>query len=268
MGWLFYISKTLPKLFLPLGLVCLCLIVCICTFRKSPRIAEKAVISSILLIFIFGSSVTSGFLLEWLETRYPTNDLKVSVNADGVLLLTGGVSLDVLPRRRVELASAGDRVLITRELLIDRPNLSVVISGAQVNVPFNYQNESSATKQLLKSLGIDSNRIHIEEHSFNTLQSAKNARKLTNKLGMKEIVVVTSAFHMTRTMLLLKRQGLVVTPLKANHFIVNSESLSIKSFIPSAKALSGSSLALREIYGIIFYLLTGDILWKDLKDIL
>ncbi len=67
------------------------------------------------------------------------------------------------------------------------------------------------------------------------------------------ILLVTSAYHMQRAQHLFERQNLVVIPFPVDLQVSQRRNLSAIDFLPSAKALSVSERALRELYGRMYY---------------
>jgi uncharacterized SAM-binding protein YcdF (DUF218 family) len=104
-----------------------------------------------------------------------------------------------------------------------------------------------------KDLGVLEKDIIIENKSRNTVESARAVKEM---LKGKRIILVTSAYHMKRSVALFKKQGLEVIPAPAGY---KSEQRSLKyfSFIPSASNLSSSSLALSELLSYSWYSMTG-----------
>jgi uncharacterized SAM-binding protein YcdF (DUF218 family) len=72
------------------------------------------------------------------------------------------------------------------------------------------------------------------------------------------IVLVTSAFHMKRSVALFKKQGFEVVPAPAG-FRSGHRPFTFFSFIPNADSLSSSSLALAEHLSLGWYSMTGDL---------
>ena len=69
------------------------------------------------------------------------------------------------------------------------------------------------------------------------------------------IILVTSAFHMTRAESLFRAAGLDVTPFPVD--FRGPTRITLRSFIPSGTALAQTDLALHEIYGRLYYWLRG-----------
>ncbi len=90
---------------------------------------------------------------------------------------------------------------------------------------------------------------------FNTFQEAKAIKKLLNFKSNK-IILVTSAYHMKRAKKVFEREGIFVQPYPVD-FKTNTGYKSLfknpLNFMPDARSLSQSSVAIREIIGRIIY---------------
>ena len=108
-------------------------------------------------------------------------------------------------------------------------------------------------------MGIPEKDLFTTETVFNTFQEAKAIKKLLDievNTTNKEIILVTSAFHMQRAKNIFEKEGIKVQPYPVDF-------KSSKSFIdvirnplkwaPTASEFKKSSSAIREIIGRIIY---------------
>lgn len=85
--------------------------------------------------------------------------------------------------------------------------------------------EAEITHQYFKDFQINENRIIIENQSKNTRDNAKNTSKILKGMSDKKWVLVTSAFHMKRSMHLFKNEGLNVLPYPVDYHTADTLSL-------------------------------------------
>ena len=139
-----------------------------------------------------------------LEARIISYSLKQpNTDVDYVILLGSGVS---------ETGPSIDfmaRINAASNYLKENPETAVIVTGAQGNnEPVS---EASAAREQLLSLGIDAERIILEDQSYSTLQNLQNSRKLIEKEGRTaedcSIVVVSSAFHLYRARYIAEQIG-------------------------------------------------------------
>ncbi|MEL1246226.1 YdcF family protein [Flavobacterium sp. DGU11] len=67
--------------------------------------------------------------------------------------------------------------------------------------------EGDKMKAYLVQNGVPSSRIVVDNHGNNTRATAENVLKLNDSLGLKSLIVVSQYFHVSRTKMLLRKQG-------------------------------------------------------------
>lgn len=71
------------------------------------------------------------------------------------------------------------------------------------------------------------------------------------------VLLVTSAYHMRRSLLLFESAGLEVTPFRVDFQVSEGRKLSILDFMPKEDTLHQTEKSLREMYGYLYYLMRG-----------
>jgi uncharacterized SAM-binding protein YcdF (DUF218 family) len=105
-----------------------------------------------------------------------------------------------------------------------------------------------------REMGVLEGDIAWEGRSRNTIENAVETRRLSDSLGVKgPFVLVTSAYHMPRSMWLFKSRGIDVRPFPAGFIAKPSgDRLTWRSLIPSAGALEHWRVLLHEVFGSLF----------------
>ena len=91
------------------------------------------------------------------------------------------------------------------ELLCYNPNAVLIMSGGQgsgEDIP-----ESKAMADYAIDKGVSAEKVILEQKSVSTEENLRFSRKLINKQN-PQIIVVTTAYHMFRALILAKRQGI------------------------------------------------------------
>lgn len=91
------------------------------------------------------------------------------------------------------------------EYLMDNPGTKVMLSGGKG--PGEDVTEAYAMSVYLQAMGIDKNRMILEEQSTNTDENIRYSMKLMDNPGDK-VVLVTNYFHVYRGVGVAKKQGL------------------------------------------------------------
>ncbi|MEI6877053.1 MAG: YdcF family protein, partial [Spirochaetota bacterium] len=98
-------------------------------------------------------------------------------------------------------------------------------------------------------MGIEAGRITIEKKSRDTYENAAFTKGL---VGAGPILLVTSAWHMPRSMLAFTKNGIESIPAPTS-YRVDKHSLDFLDLLPGSESLLTSQLALHEYLGILWY---------------
>ena len=105
-----------------------------------------------------------------------------------------------------------ERLTTTARLAQQFPQAQVVFSGGSGRVSEQHFNEAEISQQFLISLGVDSSRIRLEGASRNTYENVKNTKQVIQPEPNENWVLVTSAFHMPRSIGIFNRFDWKVLP--------------------------------------------------------
>jgi uncharacterized SAM-binding protein YcdF (DUF218 family) len=133
--------------------------------------------------------------------------------------------------------------------------LPLVITGGSGEPAPGAVREADAMAAAAIRLGFPAEHIVIENRSRNTWENAESVQKL---LPGKTILLVTSAFHMRRSIGMFKKQGCIVLPAPAGYRSQTRHG-SVTDYLPQASALAVSSTAIAEYLSLSWYRMTGNI---------
>ncbi len=125
--------------------------------------------------------------------------LRKKRNADYIVVLGAGIIGNKVTPLLAERIEKGI------ELLHYNPNAVLIMSGGQgsgEDIP-----ESEAMADYAADKGVDMKKIIMEQRSVSTQENLRFSRELMNKQKPK-IIVVTTAYHVFRALILAKRQGI------------------------------------------------------------
>ncbi len=122
--------------------------------------------------------------------------------------------------------------------------------------------EADDMAELLQLMGVPATAIIQESESLNTRQNAVNVKEIIQQENIKKIILITSAFHLPRSLLIFKKLGINPIPAPTDFFVTVDQSPPslegiILGILPDAHRLSLTTLALKEYLGIIIYRLRG-----------
>ena len=258
-----FLSKFLPLLFYPLGLVCILLIIAL-FLRKKERTRNILIAASIGVLWLSGTSLVSNNLARSLEWRYlPPKEIP---SADVIVVLGGGTDANVYPRSGVEINGAGDRVLYAARIYKEGKAAHILLTGGEIT----WMNATSSTPademaEILQSVGVPKEALWLENKSQNTYENVVFSKVILDEKGIKKILLVTSAMHMPRAVALFQKLGLEVIPLPVDYSVTLADISwngqdwlgQVFGLLPSTGNLSATTNALKEYFGLFTYWLRG-----------
>ncbi|KOR28683.1 hypothetical protein TI04_10450, partial [Achromatium sp. WMS2] len=172
--------------------------------------------------------------------------------ADYIVVLGGGV-IDHSPEY------AGATVLTTDPLkrvdyaidLHQRLGLPIIFSGGTSDKPGHGLSEGDASKQYCLKRGLDPKMLLVESSSRTTEQNISEIKRL---FAPKQVILVTSAFHMLRANTIFNYNGIKTIPAPTD-YKSKGAGYELLDFYPLSYNLSISSLAFKEYVGLLFYTL-------------
>lgn len=190
-----------------------------------------------------------------LENRFPVVK-QLPAKVDGIIALGGVVNQFVTEARgQVAIGGAAERLTEFAKLAKRYPNAKAVFTTGSGSLTEQDIKEADVVSPLLENLGLRPSRVIYENQSRNTFENASLSKKLL-KPGKNEIwILVTSAFHMPRSVGVFRKAGWKVIPYPVD-FNTTGEVPEIISFNPGV-GIGRFSGALHEWVGLLVYYLTG-----------
>lgn len=259
----FLSSKLLWALAAPLNLCAILLLTgaaCL-TFargRTGRRIGKALGGSAAALLLLFGVFPFGQTFLAFLETRYPPLETPVP-HVEGIILLGGAVET-ALPRPHgmPQLNDHADRLVEFARLARLYPQARLAFTGGSADIAQTGRKEADLLPPLFELLGIAPERIVYENKSRNTYENALFSKEILKPGPGAVWILVTSAFHMPRSMAVFRAAGWAVVPAPAD-FKTDGQPRWIPDRLDVAGNLADFSVALREVIGIAAYRLSGKI---------
>ena len=255
----FILSKTLGAMLLPTNfLICVGVVGAILALTRFASLGRKLVIASVLLLVVCGLSPLGSLLLYPLEQRFPPWDSARGA-PDGIIVLGASIEADLSAAHGIPVVrSSPDRIITAAALALRYPNARVVFSGGSANVISNDAREADFAGAVFESLGVAKSRLVMERASRNTVENAQFSKALVVPKDGERWLLVTSAFHMPRSVALFRKAGFPVEPYPVDWRVGARGDL--LSFTNSATdGLGRTDLGVREWVGLIVYWATGRI---------
>lgn len=252
------LEKILTLLFAPLGIMFGTAILALILLTIGRR---RGAVLLLAFLVVWGwiwstAFLSSAFLRRVDGDHYPPHHAEALPTGDAVVVLGGGVR--PVSGRLVypDLTYAADRIWHAARLYRAGKAPLIIASGGNVWPRLQRQSEAEAIRAVLNAFGVPDDVIVTEDRSRNTRQNAMFTADLAASRGIRRVLLVTSAFHMSRAEAAFKRVGLDVTPAAVD-FTLQSDFPWILKIFPNAYNLSLNTRLSREYLGRLIYRIKG-----------
>lgn len=257
-----FLSKLLPIFLYPLGLSCILLLITLfLLLRKRSRLALIPVTLAFLILVLSSSAGVSNAIVQSLEFQYLPNQVPT---ADAIVVLGGATESAIPPRPWIELKEEGDRVLYGAKLYRDKKAPRIILSGGRIDWRPSSGSEAEDMAILMETMGVPRSAMLLEPNSLNTRENAVNSQEIMKAQKIQKILLVTSAMHMPRSMLIFKKLGIDAIPAPTDYTSLQLDQASkskleatILDSLPDADQMRRTTRALKEYIGILVYRLRG-----------
>jgi len=258
-----FLSKLLPLFLYPLGLTSLFLLLGLIIAWKRPTLALVPMGMSLLIILVASNAWVSSLLMQSLEWQQISSE--ELPEAEAIILLGGSTRVPTPPRNTVEITESGDRVLYAAHLYKEGKAPVIIATGGRITWLQNAPPEADSMKNLLIEIGVPESAIIEETQALNTYENALYTKKILEKRGIKQSLLVTSASHMPRSLRVFQKQGIDVIPAPTDFLVTQLDweqlqmtpQATLFNLLPSAENLKQTTQALKEYLGLIVYWLKG-----------
>ena len=193
----------------------------------------------------------------WRLERTTPSTYRADVTYDAVVLLGGLVDEAVTAETgRPAYNDAIERLIVTHQLLRDGKARVVIVSAA-TNPSFPAYGEAVVIERQLADWGIAKDRIILEDRALNTRENALYSHEIARAHGFSRVLIVTSAFHMTRAEACFAAVGMKVDTLAVDYRAHPRAGSALGDWVPRVDGLDGMSGSLRESFGRLVYRVMG-----------
>lgn len=212
-----------------------------------------------LLVYILLSTPTvSEALLASLAHPYSAiSTASQGAEAGAIVVLTGGANFHDFGNQRLAVASHSTTLRATEaarvyHLLTNRP---LIASGTRDVRRGAKSADALALGAALTTLGVPSAQLVFEMRSMDTHESAIEVAKWCDERGIRKVVLVTSAYHMMRSIAVYRASGIEAIPAPAPVGVPRARGWA--RVIPNAASLNLSAVCLHEYVGFAYYWFRG-----------
>lgn len=225
-------------------------------FSRNKKRQLIALIAGTMLLLIF----TNSFILDEVMRKWEIPTVKNNeLETYDVGIVLGGMSSYDKDFGRINFQQGIDRLLQAIDLYKKGKIKKIFISGGSGSMVYKEDREAAYLKPYLINLQIPESDILIEAESKNTRENALFTAEVLKKIypqGAKYLLI-TSAFHMRRSILCFEKVGLKVAPFTTDRFSGKRKFYFDHLFIPNTQTLVGWDVLIHELMGFATYKISG-----------
>lgn len=244
----FAASKILSFLIMPLTWIFLLFLLSFFWKKHS----HKLRIASIVLLFLF----SNGFVMHQVNTWWEWPVVKKSaLPPTEVAIVLGGYSRYDTLSKTLTFTNTADRLLQGYQILQTGKSQKLLLSGGSGYLSRPDLLEGVFVKEYLNSVHVGDSAILLDATSRNTHENAVNSAAILDSLALlnQPVILVTSAFHMRRSVACFEKAGVRVIPFPTDP-LTGDINYSVELFLmPSPFVLAHWNVLTHEWFGYLSY---------------
>jgi uncharacterized SAM-binding protein YcdF (DUF218 family) len=211
---MFVLSKLMSAITQPMFWLALWWTLALLMLQRWRRLAAAMLWGGLVVLGLLGFEAGPNALLRALENRYPVPTAEAVGRHVGVMVLGGATQHpDIYQAHgQVPLGGAAERMTVPVGLLRQHPQLQLVFSGGEGRLLTTGVTEAELAKAFYQQQGVDMGRVVLEGGSRTTRENAIQVAALLGERCKKPWLLVTSAWHMPRSVPEFEAVGCQVTP--------------------------------------------------------
>ena len=218
---MFYLYKIIKGLIFPPGIFIL--IFLLNSFIVKNKVLRILNLLSALILYIISISPTTDLMKEFLKVKVNANFQKPDV----IFVLGAGLSDESVSR------------IVKAYELYKIYNVPIVISG--------YKIEAKMMKSKLLMFSIPDSMLILDSLARNTFENVQNFKKISKIKNFKNVIVVSSDYHLKRIEKIFKNSNLNLKFVPSNQ--IDWTAKTILDIVPSYASFSRNIRYLNEIIG-------------------
>jgi uncharacterized SAM-binding protein YcdF (DUF218 family) len=239
---LFVLRKLVEAMLLPIGISELLLIAGL-VFRRR----WLAVCGGVIL-YACSTPIVGSLMIRPLERVYVPKSVAASRDADAIVVLSGGVVRGITAPG-IQWGGSSNRYFTGFDLAVAGKAKLIIFSGAAAD-DSDGPSQGAILQQAAIGHGIQPERVIL---MGSVLTTEDEARAVSQIPGVHSVLLVTSAYHMPRAVLLFRARGLDVSPFPTDERVLGPQRVRFARLIPGSGALEDCETAMREYYGLAVY---------------
>lgn len=251
----FIFSKVLSFLAQPLAIIVFMLVSSwMIRNQKWKKILSRT--AFVLLLFTSNYFIANEVMRAW-EIPITTYQ-SIKKTYDYGVLLTGVTKTNMTPKDKVYFSRGADRATHTLQLYKMGIIRKIIVSGGSGRLDGLGVREADDLADFLELAGVPREDIVIENQSKNTYESAARVSGILATVdGPKDVLIVTSAYHLRRSMACFRRAGIEADPFSTDPVSEPRKFTPENLLVPRLDAMVMWQIMIKEWVGFVAYRIAG-----------
>lgn len=252
---MFVLSKLLSAITQPLFWLSLWWLLALLLLPRFWRLASSMLWGGMIVLGMLGFNAVPEALLRSLESQHKAPNLTQSGPYLGVIVLGGATGSPGIFKAhgQVPLGDAAERMTLPIALMRKFPNFELIFSGGEGRLLATGTTEAELAKMFYEEQGVDMKRVSLESKARNTRENARQVAALLGERCKQPWLLVTSAWHMPRSVAEFQAAGCNVTAYPVDFHTSEESSWTEYAMVGS---LAAWQKALHEYLGIFVHRVT------------
>lgn len=254
----FYFPKFIWLFINPYSIFIFLLLFCLFLYLlKLKKLFKFFFISSVIIILILSSLPLGKFLINILEKEYYFY-LNQGKQIDGILILAGATKPTLFKNfNQINVNENAERIIESIIMIRKNPQARTIFSGGSKKIDMDIYSHSEAAKFFFEKMDLNTNKIIFENSSKNTYENILFSFDIAKPKNNENWIVITSAFHMKRSLLIAEKIGWNLNP-----YPVDFKTTKKLNFYPNLEFFNNLKflqIATREWLSLLSYYFQGRI---------
>lgn len=210
-----------------------------------------------VILFVALFTTTGSYMVQTLEDRFPRPAAGDPADLSCMIVLGGGFdNHSDTYRGGYNMNGAGDRFIETLRLARKYPQAKILVSGGDGTITQNELGDAVIAQRMFADFGIAKDRTLDDGDSRTTFENAINTKQLLAANGLSHCLLITSGFHMPRSVGIFRKLDIDVIPWVVDYRSSGQEYPGLDFTQPQQNA-GLLSTAVREWIGMVAYYALG-----------
>ena len=251
----FFVSKAVAFAISPLNWIIALFIMALLT-RNQVKKKKRFLAAGIMLLILTNPFIVNTVFRQWETPSRRINDIARSYDAG--ILLGGAMRYYNAETNRMVYGHSVDRLIQAVTLYREGKIRKIVVSGGSGFVFDRYLKESELLRDVMLQLAVPDSDIVLEKASRNTHENAAyTASLLREKFPGGSFVLITSAYHMPRSMACFAKEGIVADAFAVDEHSRKAGLTPNRLFLPDPASLQAWHILFHEWAGCLAYKMAG-----------